>query len=33
MSITAGIIKAHKGMIDVRSEIGGGTEFVITLPK
>lgn len=32
MSITAGIIKAHKGAIDVRSEIGGGTEFVITLP-
>lgn len=33
MSITAGIIKAHKGTIDVRSEIGGGTEFVIKLPK
>lgn len=33
MSITAGIIKAHKGAIDVRSEIGEGTEFVITLPK
>jgi two-component system sensor histidine kinase FlrB len=32
MSITAGIIKAHKGMIDVISEIGKGTEFVITLP-
>jgi signal transduction histidine kinase len=32
MSITAGIIKAHKGTIDVRSKIGGGTEFVITLP-
>lgn len=32
MSITAGIIKAHKGTIDVKSEIGGGTEFVIRLP-
>ncbi|BCB96479.1 sensor histidine kinase [Dissulfurispira thermophila] len=32
MSITAGIIKAHKGIIDVRSEYKKGTEFVITLP-
>ncbi len=32
MSITAGVIEAHKGSIDVRSEIGKGTEFVITLP-
>ncbi|MCL5062584.1 MAG: ATP-binding protein [Nitrospiraceae bacterium] len=32
MSITAGIIKAHKGTIDVTSETGVGTEFVITLP-
>jgi len=33
MSITAGIIKALKGNIAVRSEVGKGTEFVIKLPK
>lgn len=33
MSITAGIIKALKGSIAVRSEVGKGTEFVIRLPK
>ncbi|HAK87676.1 MAG TPA: hypothetical protein DHV16_09170 [Nitrospiraceae bacterium] len=32
MSITASIIKAHGGHIDVRSEAGNGTEFMITLP-
>jgi two-component system sensor histidine kinase FlrB len=32
MSITAGIIKALKGNIAVRSEIGKGTEFIIRLP-
>lgn len=32
MSITAGIIAAHKGAIAVTSEPGRGTEFVITLP-
>lgn len=32
MSITASIIKAHKGHIDVISEAGKGTEFMITLP-
>ncbi len=32
MSITASIIKAHNGHIDVRSEAGRGTEFMITLP-
>ena len=32
MSITAGIINAHKGSIDVKSEIGKGTEFIIKLP-
>ncbi len=32
MSITAGIIKAHRGTIDVVSEVGKGTEFVIKLP-
>ncbi|MBF0328311.1 MAG: PAS domain-containing protein [Nitrospirae bacterium] len=33
MSITASIIKAHEGMIRVVSELGGGSEFVITLPE
>lgn len=32
MSITAGIINAHKGSIEVKSEIGKGTEFIIKLP-
>ncbi|MBI5213992.1 MAG: hypothetical protein HY957_11600 [Nitrospirae bacterium] len=32
MSITASIIRAHKGHIDVISEAGKGTEFIITLP-
>lgn len=33
MSITAGIISAHNGSVDVKSEVGKGTEFVIKLPK
>lgn len=32
MSITAGIIAAHRGTIAVTSEPGRGTEFIITLP-
>ncbi len=33
MSITFGIIEKHNGKIDLQSEMGKGTEFVITLPK
>lgn len=33
MSITYGIVEKHGGKIDLSSEIGQGTEFVITLPK
>ena len=33
MSITYGIIEKHGGRIDLSSELGEGTEFVITLPK
>jgi signal transduction histidine kinase len=33
MSITFGIIEKHSGSIDLMSEVGKGTEFVITLPK
>ncbi|MGD0282490.1 MAG: ATP-binding protein [Dissulfurispiraceae bacterium] len=33
LSITSGIIAAHQGSIDLRSEPGAGTEFVITLPE
>jgi signal transduction histidine kinase len=32
LSIVYGIIEKHLGKIDVRSEVGVGTEFVITLP-
>ena len=32
LSISYNIIKSHKGDIKVRSEVGRGTEFVITLP-
>ena len=32
LSIVYGIIEKHRGKIDVRSEVGVGTEFVITLP-
>ncbi|NQZ77457.1 MAG: GHKL domain-containing protein [Ekhidna sp.] len=33
MSITYGIIEKHGGKIELASEVGKGTEFVITLPK
>ena len=33
MSITFGIIEKHNGKIDLQSEVGKGTEFVISLPK
>jgi signal transduction histidine kinase len=32
LSITHGIVEKHGGRIDVNTEIGSGTEFVITLP-
>jgi|GEM_PF-2575947 len=32
LSISVGIIQEHHGRIEVKSEIGQGTEFVITLP-
>jgi two-component system sensor histidine kinase BaeS len=33
LTITKAIVEAHKGMIQVKSEAGAGTEFIITLPK
>jgi signal transduction histidine kinase len=33
LSISYGIIKQHNGRIDVRSEPGKGSEFIITIPK
>ncbi|HOW99915.1 MAG TPA: ATP-binding protein, partial [Deltaproteobacteria bacterium] len=33
LSITYGIIQKHNGIIDVESEAGKGTTFVITLPS
>jgi PAS domain S-box-containing protein len=32
LSLTFDIIKKHHGMIDVKSEIGRGTEFIVELP-
>ena len=32
LSISYGIIKKHKGSIEVKSEVGKGTEFIIKLP-
>jgi signal transduction histidine kinase len=32
LSITYNIVKKHHGSIDVKSEPGGGTEFIVTLP-
>jgi signal transduction histidine kinase len=32
LSISQSIIEKHKGSIDVKSEIGKGAEFIITLP-
>ena len=32
LSIAYGIIEKHKGNIEVKSEVGKGTEFIITLP-
>ncbi len=32
LSISYGIIEKHKGTIEVKSEVGKGTEFMITLP-
>jgi signal transduction histidine kinase len=32
MSITLGIVAAHKGRIDVDSLPGRGTDFIISLP-
>ena len=32
LSISYGIIEKHNGTIDVKSEPGKGTEFIITLP-
>lgn len=33
LSITYGIIEKHKGNISVKSKVGQGAEFIITLPK
>lgn len=33
LSISYGIIEQHKGIIDVISEPGKGTEFIISLPR
>ena len=32
LSITHGIIEKHEGKIEVKSEVGKGSEFVIKLP-
>ena len=32
LSISYGIIEKHNGSIEVKSDVGNGTEFIITLP-
>jgi signal transduction histidine kinase len=32
LAISFGVIEQHKGKITVESEVGKGTEFIITLP-
>ena len=33
MSISYGIVEKHHGSIDIKSQKGEGSEFIITLPK
>ena len=33
LAISAKIIAKHKGKIDVKSEVGVGSEFIITIPS
>jgi two-component system phosphate regulon sensor histidine kinase PhoR len=33
LSIVSSLVNAHKGSIDVRSELGGGTSVTVTLPR
>jgi len=33
LPITKKLVEAHRGTIEVFSEPGGGTEFVLTIPK
>ena len=32
LAVVYGVIESHGGKIDVRSRVGEGTEFIITLP-
>jgi two-component system sensor histidine kinase BaeS len=33
LTIARAIVDAHKGKIQVKSKVGEGTEFIISLPK
>jgi signal transduction histidine kinase len=33
LAVCEGIVRAHRGSIEARDRVGGGTEFVVALPR